>query len=435
MTRRARAGTVIDRFRHVLWIGGGTGAGKTSVATALVERHGLQSYYYDWHDARDHSERVNPIRHPAMHKWEAMSADQRWLARPADMAQAALDSSRERMEMVIEDLVARPEEQAIVAEGYGFYPELIAPLLASPRSAVWLLPTPEFREQSLKLRGWAAPVGTRDPARARANKLERDALLTEHARRAAQASALRVIEIDGSASLDQVVQSVEQHFTPILERLARSAPASDPARDESLRLRVIGSFPRFLATCTRAHAIVERVAARCGLAPYQLGLMNSAYLAAGRDHFTEQTLRDAIPGTENSRLGPGHWQPLIAAGFATAHGSGWILSAPGLAVLVEFYGEVRAEVARRIAPPALTGRVGEVLERMSLAIPLSPRASRIRAMWGEDPGTTLMRLYRAVWELSIYFRHAGPANRLWPVGPRLQMLEREISDLITLLAA
>src|SRR5438093_11807946 len=126
--------------------------------------------------------------------------------------------------------------------------------------------------------------------------------------------------------------------------------------------------------------------------------MNSGYLAAGRDQFTEPTLRDAIPGTENPPLGPGHWQPLIAAGFATADGSGWILSAPGLAVLVEFYGEVRAEVARRIAPPALTGRVGEVLERLSFAIPLSARAPRIRAMVCEDPGTTLMRLYRAVWE-------------------------------------
>jgi hypothetical protein len=32
---------------RVLWIGGATDAGKTSVARALAARHGWQSYHYD----------------------------------------------------------------------------------------------------------------------------------------------------------------------------------------------------------------------------------------------------------------------------------------------------------------------------------------------------------------------------------------------------
>ncbi len=32
---------------HVLWIGGATGAGTTSVAQAMAEKHGLQAYHYD----------------------------------------------------------------------------------------------------------------------------------------------------------------------------------------------------------------------------------------------------------------------------------------------------------------------------------------------------------------------------------------------------
>ena len=48
------------RLRHVLWIGGGTGAGKTSITTALAEGRSLQTYHYDFHDSRDHSERIDP---------------------------------------------------------------------------------------------------------------------------------------------------------------------------------------------------------------------------------------------------------------------------------------------------------------------------------------------------------------------------------------
>lgn len=108
------------RLRHVLWIGGGTGARKTSIATALAEERGLQPYYYDFHDARDHSERVDPVRHPAMHAFASMSMDERWVLRtPEQMARETINSSRERMEMAIEDLLARPAGVPIVAEGPG----------------------------------------------------------------------------------------------------------------------------------------------------------------------------------------------------------------------------------------------------------------------------------------------------------------------------
>lgn len=35
--------------RLVYWIGGSPGAGKSSVTRALAQRHGLWTYYCDWH--------------------------------------------------------------------------------------------------------------------------------------------------------------------------------------------------------------------------------------------------------------------------------------------------------------------------------------------------------------------------------------------------
>jgi adenylylsulfate kinase-like enzyme len=64
---------------HVLWIGGGTGGGKSSVAIALAEKYALERYSYDWHDARDHSERTRADRHPNRAAFLAMSLDERWV--------------------------------------------------------------------------------------------------------------------------------------------------------------------------------------------------------------------------------------------------------------------------------------------------------------------------------------------------------------------
>jgi len=66
-----------QRLSQVLCIGGGTGAGKSSVATALAERYRLGRYDYDWHDARDHTERTRPDRHPHQAAFLAMSLDER----------------------------------------------------------------------------------------------------------------------------------------------------------------------------------------------------------------------------------------------------------------------------------------------------------------------------------------------------------------------
>lgn len=62
-------------LRGVYWIGGRTGAGKSSVATALAERQGLERCSYDWHDARAHSARTRADRHPVRAAFLAMFMD------------------------------------------------------------------------------------------------------------------------------------------------------------------------------------------------------------------------------------------------------------------------------------------------------------------------------------------------------------------------
>ena len=167
---------------------------------------------WHWHDARDHSDRTRADHHPVRTAFLAMSMDERWVLRtPSEMAKAAIVEFGERFELVLEDL-GGIHAPGIVAEGFGLLPELVAPILTDRRRAIFLLPTPTVRARNYAARGWAGIDGTSDHPRASSNKLDRDALLTEHVRASAAALGLATLELDGTTSLDDVIAAVARQF-------------------------------------------------------------------------------------------------------------------------------------------------------------------------------------------------------------------------------
>jgi hypothetical protein len=203
---------------RVVWIGGGTSAGKTSIARALADRFGLPSYHVDEHE-RDHARRRDSVRHPAMEAWNRRSLDETWVDLTVEeLVEATLAYSRERIELIAEDLAELSARRPVVAEGFQLTPEVVAPLIDGPRQAVWLLPTDRFRRRMLLStpQAWATPNRTSDPARAQAHRLERDGLVVERLREQAMARRLRVFDVDGVQTLDRVQAIVEEHFEPYL---------------------------------------------------------------------------------------------------------------------------------------------------------------------------------------------------------------------------
>jgi hypothetical protein len=203
---------------RVVWIGGGTSAGKTSIARALAERYGLTSYHVDEHE-REHAGRLDPMRHPTMAAWNAHSLDETWIDLSVEeLVEATLAYSRERIELIADDLETLSAPGGVVAEGFQLTPDVVEPLIEGPRQAVWLLPTHRFRREMLlsKPQAWATPNRTSDPERAQAHRIRRDALIVDRLREQAAARGLRVIEVDGSRTLDGVRAMVEEHFGPYL---------------------------------------------------------------------------------------------------------------------------------------------------------------------------------------------------------------------------
>jgi 2-phosphoglycerate kinase len=198
---------------HVRWIGGAPDTGKTTVARRLAERLGWRLYLQDqfW---REHSERATPERYPHYAAFVAMTLDERWVLRsPEEMAAGVIVNSAELFDMALEDLLALPQEPPILAEGPWFFPGYVAPLLHSPHQALWLVPTPSFKEASHRVRKLALPQETSDPVRAFHNHLTRDLLLADHAEAEARQLGLIVWRVDGSKSIAEMEAAVAAHFT------------------------------------------------------------------------------------------------------------------------------------------------------------------------------------------------------------------------------
>jgi 2-phosphoglycerate kinase len=193
----------LEELSHVYWIGGGSCAGKSTIARRLATEHGLQLYATDDLMA-DHARRSTPADCPLLHEFMAMDMDQRWVDRsPAEMLQTFHWFRGEGFSMIVEDILRLPREPAVIVEGFRLLPRLVNPLLAVHKQAVWLLPTPEFRQAFAQ---WEFIGKTSDPVRARRNLLERDAMFTERLYEETQRLELNTITVDSTVTVDDMVR-------------------------------------------------------------------------------------------------------------------------------------------------------------------------------------------------------------------------------------
>jgi hypothetical protein len=199
---------------HVYWIGGGSGAGKSTIAARVADRCDLQVYATDGVMA-DHARRSPPASAPYLQRFLAMDMDERWVNRsPAAMLDTFHWYRGEGFGLIVEDLLALPADRGVVAEGFRLLPGLVAPLLAEAWHAVWLVPTPEFRRAAFESRGglWQIAGRTSDPERALHNLLERDRMFTERLDATATGLGLPVIRVDPAMTEDDLTALVAASF-------------------------------------------------------------------------------------------------------------------------------------------------------------------------------------------------------------------------------
>jgi hypothetical protein len=154
-------------------------------------------------------------------RWDRATPDERWLAAPPrELAEWSLELNSGRFRMILEDLASLPEKQGIVVEGTPLLPWLVAPHLASPGHAVWLVPSPEFAADRLRerppLRGF---VASSDPERAPEQRIARERFFAAAVANGVRELGLPLVRVDGSRDLDATVAAVEEKLAPGLAHL------------------------------------------------------------------------------------------------------------------------------------------------------------------------------------------------------------------------
>ena len=152
----------MQELRHVLWIGGGSRSGKTTIAKRLARRYGLRWYSADAQTWR-HRDRAVAAGHPAALRFESLTLrGAREGHSPAELLEMGLHE--ERGPMIVDDLRELPTAPLVVAEGSTLPPFVVSTGVAAPGRAVWLIPTPRVRRGADRP---APRAGSRPPATSR----------------------------------------------------------------------------------------------------------------------------------------------------------------------------------------------------------------------------------------------------------------------------
>jgi hypothetical protein len=205
--------------RHVLWIGGAPGSGKTTVALRLARRHGLRLYSADtrtW----VHRDRALAAGNAAARRWEALSPGERGrCASPAELLAMSLHA--ERGAMVVDDLRALPAAPLIVAEGSTLPAWAVSAGIADRSRAVWLIPTAALQRARLAGRATAEP------------RVRLYLLLGELIAREASEHAVPTLPVDGSAGVAATTEAVARLFAGALG----AGPLATGSRERQALLR------------------------------------------------------------------------------------------------------------------------------------------------------------------------------------------------------
>jgi hypothetical protein len=205
----------------MLWIGGGQGAGKSTLSWHLSREYDLPLHQVDlW--TYDHRARL-----PA-----GGSLDEELAAGAESAAEAFVSSSRLRLGLVLDDIAGRDlGEVPAIVDGPQLMPEFAGRLPIG--WGVWLLPDPArtLMAREARLANTEVLADRPGAARSRAELIaQRDAILTARARQGALLAGRPVIEVPPVPDWRVIAAVIRSALAPGLAAAPRLAPGRELSR-------------------------------------------------------------------------------------------------------------------------------------------------------------------------------------------------------------
>jgi hypothetical protein len=196
-------------FENTLFIGGSPCAGKSTVCDLFAQKHGFAQYHCDEHYDQ-HLRRAKPdqVTLRAFQKRSLLET----MMRPLEiMIQDALQANHELGELALEDV--HKLEGQVIAEGMPFMPDLMETVELQVKP-VYLVPTPSLQREHYAKREWAWKLveQTQNPPETFEHWMFRDSSTAAWIATRARDLEFAVLEVDGSMTLLETLDWLEQQF-------------------------------------------------------------------------------------------------------------------------------------------------------------------------------------------------------------------------------
>jgi len=190
-------------------LGGSPCSGKSTIAEHLTDKFKFHYFKVDDHTS-EYIERCNAQDQPTMAMFSKLSWNEIW-SKPVEVQLSdEICFYHELFPFILDDLASISTDRPVLMEGAAFLPELLDPRIVDPKRVLFMVPTPEFQISNYRNRPWILPIlsSCDDPEFAFNQWMKRDELFGKEVAQQARQQDYRVIEVDGSVSINDQFQQI-----------------------------------------------------------------------------------------------------------------------------------------------------------------------------------------------------------------------------------
>ncbi|WP_235847625.1 hypothetical protein [Paenibacillus tuaregi] len=199
--------------RMIYWIGGSPCSGKSTIAELLTDKYDL--IYYKCDEAyQKHIERCKADLHPIMTKIKGLSINGIFSRPLEQQVKETIMFYKEEFGMILGDIDRIVSSKPLLIEGAAILPDVVFPLLSNLNHGIWIIPTADFQIEQYSKREWIHSIleECQDPNQSFENWMNRDIQFAEYINKDAHSKGLKLIKVDGRASIEDNLAIVEEHF-------------------------------------------------------------------------------------------------------------------------------------------------------------------------------------------------------------------------------